>query len=254
MRDSVWTSAAAWALSIAIHAGLLGGLGRLSIQPGATAKEGAPPARISVEQIRRMIRTEPVISRPMTSPTTELRPVQSAPIAERALEKAVESAASQDAAFPEESFEPRMEFFGHKTQARRLAFVVDCSGSMFGRMELVKSQLRQSIASLKPDQFFSVLFFSGNGQTVESGGGQLRRATASQKQKALAMVESVTPGGRTQALPALKRALELREPSRRQVEVIYFLTDGFDLDESAVAVALLRYVRLRSGRMPRSIK
>lgn len=219
----------AWVLSIGIHAGLLYGFSVMAIEP-AGVQEGQAPARISVEQIEQMLRTEPVTSKPAVE-RAALKPA--APV-EAAAEPT--AAALPDAfEFPEETLKTTLDFFGQKTEARRIAFVVDCSGSMFGQMGIVKQQLRQSIHALRPDQFFSVVFFSGDGRIQESGDGALRRATAGQKQTALELVAGVVPGGQTQALPALRRALELREPGGRRVEVIYFLTDGFDLEATSAA-------------------
>lgn len=227
----------AWVLSVGIHTGLLYGFSVMTLQPATGLEEGPAPARITVEQIEQMLQTEPVTSKPAVKPAAvEKMTVPAETTA--ATEEPFETMPSAFE-FPEESAAAELEFFGQKTEARRIAFVVDCSASMFGRMGIVKSQLRRSIHALQPDQFFSVLFFSGDGRIRESGDGALRRATAGQKQKALALIEDVVPNGKTQALGALKKALELREPGRRRVEVVYFLTDGFDL-EATTAQDFLR--------------
>lgn len=227
VRGKTSQAVAAWTLSVGIHAGLLLGFGQVTIRPGGI-EAGPPPGRVCVEQVRRMIRTEPVTSKPVVM--SEAQEVKVSPPAQTSPEPAVAFESPQAVDFPVEPPAPELTFFGQATDARRIAFVVDCSGSMFGRMGLVKGQLRQSIAALRPDQYFAVLFFSSDGRIIDSGSGELRRATKAQKQQTLRLVDSVVPGGRTQALAALERALGMKAPGGKAVEAIYFLTDGFDLE------------------------
>ena len=247
-RGSIKSSLPAWILSLLFHAGLLYGFSLMAIEPRGLMKK-RPAGQITVQQIEQLLRSEPVTAKPI---------VQSSP----RLQTSVLPSASPDTVFEaadlstelfEVPVEPELEFFGQKTEAHRIAFVVDCSGSMFGQMGLVKDRLRRAVHALKPDQFFSVVFFSDNGRIEESGDGALRRATAGQKQKALELIDSVVPEGQTQALGALRKALALREPGRGQVETIYFLTDGFDLEESTADDFIRQVIRYRAESAPNAV-
>ncbi len=98
-----------------------------------------------------------------------------------------------------------VEFFGQFTDVRKICYVVDCSGSMHGRLGLVKQQLKTSIASLQPDQFFYIIFFLQGDRLIESGDTYLIRATPHTKAKAYDFIDSVRPAGTTEPLNALNR-------------------------------------------------
>ncbi len=124
-------------------------------------------------------------------------------------------------------------FFGQFTEFRKICYVVDASGSMHGRLGLVKEQLRSSIADLKPDQYFYVIFFKNGNVLLESGYGNMHRASPSAKSKAYTFIDNVRPGGATNAVNALRRAMEIRDSLSNPPEQLYFLTDGFDLGEGS---------------------
>ncbi len=121
-----------------------------------------------------------------------------------------------------------IEFFGQTMYCRKVCYVVDCSGSMQGMFSRAGDKLKRSIQSLQPDQYFYIIFFRGD-RLVESGNGRLRRATPRAKRSAHKFIDSVRPAGRTNALNALTRAMRITDPAKRPPELIYFLTDGFDL-------------------------
>jgi len=137
-----------------------------------------------------------------------------------------------------------IEFFGQRTSRRKICYVVDCSGSMQGLLGRVREQLKSSITRLEPDQYFYIIFFRGK-ELLESGNGRLVRATVKTKSAACDFVDSVRPGGRTNAVSALKRAMQIKGPGGRSPGLIYFLTDGFDLqtDETAGFAARLETLR-----------
>jgi hypothetical protein len=145
-----------------------------------------------------------------------------------------------------------VEFFGQKSVVQRICYVVDCSGSMYGRMYRVKDQLRQSILKLTGDQAFSVIFFKDGRQVVMSGSGRLERATAAAKSQALNLIASVRPEGTTDALHALEAAMRLKGPDGRGAEVFYFLTDGFDFDAAGSQDFSKSVLGLRRKLAPRS--
>ena len=122
-----------------------------------------------------------------------------------------------------------VEFFGQKTNRRKICYVVDCSGSMQGLLGGVRKQLKNSIANLQADQYFYIIFFRGE-QLLESGHGRLVRATTKTKSGAYDFIDSARPGGTTNAINALERAMRIRDQLGRSSELIYFLTDGLDLE------------------------
>jgi len=124
-----------------------------------------------------------------------------------------------------------VEFFGQKSIVQRICYVVDCSGSMYGQMYRVKSQLKKSISGLNPQQTFCILFFMEGRQVLMTGSGRLESATVETKSQAYELVNKVKPSGSTDAAHALECAMRLRDLQQHSPEVIYFLTDGFDLDE-----------------------
>ncbi len=124
----------------------------------------------------------------------------------------------------------QVEFFGSRSHDRRICYVVDCSGSMKGLFGQVRLNLKQSISNLQADQYFNVIFF-GDGRVFELASGQMIRAGSSAKSKAFKFIDSIESKGKTNALNALKRAVEVRDYCQKGPGVIYFLTDGFELAE-----------------------
>lgn len=136
------------------------------------------------------------------------------------------------------------EFFSSATERRKIAYVVDVSGSMHGMLGQVRNQLKQSIDSLKPDNYFYAVFFGGD-KIIESGQGKLVRATTDAKKRAFSLIRSIKAGGRTNANQALIRAIHVMKNSDAAAGQIYFLTDGFDLqlgqsEEFCVSVENIR--------------
>lgn len=120
------------------------------------------------------------------------------------------------------------EFFGSWTSERRICYVVDSSGSMWGVFGRVREKLKDSIAKLQPDQYFDIIFF-GTNRLFEFGKGRMVRATKEAKADASGFIDSASPAGQTNAMAALERALKIRDNNGQGASVIYFLTDGFEL-------------------------
>lgn len=121
-----------------------------------------------------------------------------------------------------------IEFFGSFTDQRKVCYLVDCSGSMHGIFGRVREELVESIRNLQPDQYFYIIFFGGD-RLIESGSGKLIRATRQAKDAAYEFIDSVRPAGKTNALAALEKAVQIRDSDEARPAVIYFLTDGFEL-------------------------
>jgi hypothetical protein len=122
----------------------------------------------------------------------------------------------------------RIEFFGSFTDQRKVCYLVDCSGSMKGVFSRVRRELTNSIQNLQLDQYFYIIFFGGD-RLIEIGDGRMIRATRQAKDAAYGFIDSVRPAGKTNALAALEKAVQIRDSAEASPAVIYFLTDGFDL-------------------------
>jgi Mg-chelatase subunit ChlD len=136
-------------------------------------------------------------------------------------------------------------FFGQETAARTVCFVVDCSGSMYGRRELIRRQLKNCIASLHDTQSFYLIFFMDGDKLLESGDGKALPATGDAKAGAFEMIDHIRLEGQTNARQALERAMKIRDGISRPVQLIYFLTDGFDLQISSPGAFCRNIGRIR---------
>ena len=103
---------------------------------------------------------------------------------------------------------------------------------MHGSFSTVRTQLKNSIEKLLPDQFFYIIFFRGD-QLLHSAGPKLIRATPKAKAKASDFIDNARPGGTTNAINALKHAMKITDHAARPPQLIYFLTDGFDLETAS---------------------
>lgn len=251
------TSTAAWMASLLIHAVLFGGFAMTRFgQVPAQSRKSVPV--FTVQQVSRIIESNPVVSRPKIaqSDAFSIRPEVEAKVPLELLRekkqtqsldslKKIETAEhlSVDNLF---AFE-QTEFFGQATEKRKICYVVDASGSMQGLFTRVKRALGESLMSLEQDQYFYILFFSGE-TLLESGSGRMQRASSGAVSQALAFIDTIRPAGTTEALKALTRAMQIRDGSGRPPEQIYFLTDGLDVTGSGRAT-LPVLVRQAAGRL-----
>ena len=107
---------------------------------------------------------------------------------------------------------------------REYIFVVDVSGSMFGfPLDTAKTLLTGLINSLRPEDRFNMVFFSGGNQVMAPAPVA---ATAENVQAALTMLNTFKGGGGTELLPALHTAMAMPfdEGVSRSILVI---TDGY---------------------------
>ncbi len=146
-----------------------------------------------------------------------------------------------------------VEFFGQRSIVQRICYVVDCSGSMYGQMYRVKDQLKQSIRKLDPQQAFCILFFMDGRQVLMSGSGRLESATVGTKSQAYELINKIKPGGSTDAAHALECAMRLRDRDGHGPEAVFFLTDGFNLDESGSQLFVQKVNGLRNSLAPSAV-
>ncbi len=125
---------------------------------------------------------------------------------------------------------PEVRFAGHgASNATKIVYVVDASGSMVGTLPVVLQELARSVRRLAPVQQFQIVFF-GPGQHVAAPHpadppgsiktARLVRATSENVEAVLIWSGRVDAGGRSNPVPALTYALKF------QPDVIFLLANG----------------------------
>ncbi|TIQ34856.1 MAG: VWA domain-containing protein [Mesorhizobium sp.] len=105
-----------------------------------------------------------------------------------------------------------------------LVFLIDVSGSMDepDKLPLLKSAFRLLVSKLKPDDTVSIVTYAGNAGTV------LMPTKATEKQKILAAIDNLEPGGSTAGEAGIKEAYKLAQQSfvKDGVNRVMLATDG----------------------------
>jgi len=233
----------AWMASITVHIIALTAFGFVKFSQAQAGARQRPTPMAKVSQIQKLIEAAPVIPKPkvkryaqerFTRKTDRLLPVNrifstAKPGTQGWLNPAKLSASQSVFSLASSADLPKgIEFFGSFTDQRKLCYLVDCSGSMQGIFGQVRKKLKDSIASLQPDQYFYIIFFGGN-RLLEFGNGYLVRAAEQAKHSAYDFIDLVKPAGQTNALAALERAVHIRDGRGQSPSIVYFLTDGFEL-------------------------
>lgn len=240
-----------WALgvSVAVHLFALAALGVFHFSRRGEASS-ARPAEISVHTIERVLvqpepKPKPRIESPPAPTVRTVAAEPAAPPAPAPLKPAAETPA---AGMPRPAA-PTL-FFGAETAAGRVCYVVDGSGSMFGLMYLVREQLRESILKLSAEQCFNVVFFMQHGGLQCAFEGRLEAASPAVKAAALNLLGGIRPEGQTHAEGAIEAAMRMRDRSGLGPEVIFFVTDGFDLVDGGGGELIGRVENLRKTLAP----
>jgi len=230
----------AWTVSAAVHLLIFAVCAAVEFGRRQPADKPRPLPTAGINQIRRSVRQPVVMPKPavktfrekrFTAKSLKMLPPTNPIKASEDLRDFVKPADLRPEFSSAGMVTPKgIEFFGSRTDSRKICYLVDCSGSMCGVFGMVQKKLKASLASLQPDQYFSVVFF-GDNRLFEFGSGQLVRATDQSKLNAFAFIDSIRPAGRTNAAQALKRAVEICNKTKKHSSVIYFLTDGFELTE-----------------------
>lgn len=234
-----------WAItaSIAVHLIVLTAFAAVKFSPSQAIASQRPAATAKVTQMQKLIAPETIIPKPKiklpdkrttTKRGEEILPADKifdlpAPALKNSSDSATLPVSTADISpLPASAMAQVTEFFGSRTTCRKVCYLVDCSGSMRGMFKKVQENLKISVQSLQPDQYFSIIFFGGD-KFFEYRGGQLIRASEKNKTQAYDFIASVHPAGQTNALEALERALLVKDSLGNRPSVIYFLTDGFEL-------------------------
>ncbi|MDX8439810.1 vWA domain-containing protein [Mesorhizobium australafricanum] len=105
-----------------------------------------------------------------------------------------------------------------------LVFLIDVSGSMDepDKLPLLKSAFRLLVSKLKPDDTVSIVTYAGNAGTV------LMPTKAAEKQKILAAIDNLSPGGSTAGEEGIREAYKLAQQSfvKDGVNRVMLATDG----------------------------
>jgi Ca-activated chloride channel family protein len=115
-------------------------------------------------------------------------------------------------------------FFDIKAKGTRFVYIVDHSGSMGanGQLQIAKSEILTSLASLDANQQFQVIFYNTFYRQFKQPNKPAGMVWGTDINKTLAgqYIRSISPDGGTDHMPALKKALGYRP------EHIFFLTDA----------------------------
>ncbi|MBL7214889.1 MAG: VWA domain-containing protein [Phycisphaerae bacterium] len=258
-----------WALgiSVALHAAALAVFTGVRLSDNMTGNVSNRPS-VSMQMIETVIEQPAPVPKPKVEPISKVEP-EPEPEPKPELKPEPEPLVTEEKLSPQPVPEPveivepvpsapkpvvhEVEFFGQKSIVQRICYVVDCSGSMYGQMYRVKEQLKQSIMKLNPQQAFCVLFFMDGRQILMTGSGRLESATVGAKSQAFGLINKIKPAGSTDASHALECAMRLRDKNKHSPEVIYFLTDGFDLDDSGSQLFVEKIGRLRNSLAPAAV-
>ena len=247
-----------WTVSICLHLIAIVIFSRMALSQSPKSIVITRPVETKISRIKEIIETPPVTPRPkINTPSqkhtsfklnlpTNLTPFQPG----LGTKPETLAALASTAALPTESISSSVEFFGSRSYDRKICYVVDASGSMQGFYSNVRENLKQSIQNLQPDQFFHIIFFTSD-TLIRFDGNQLVRAKPSTKTAAYRFIDTITPAGTTNALDALLCAMRLRDSFDNSAQIIYFLTDGFELTSRQSSRFLYKLFETRKNLAPR---
>ncbi|MFA5554731.1 MAG: VWA domain-containing protein [Phycisphaerae bacterium] len=249
----------AWTASISLHLIALSVLAVSEFSPKnftADKEKNIPSARI--EQVKRIVESQPSIpvskfklTENTASITSEL-PENIDAAVDISKDFSLNSSITELNQFPPQIPPGSVEFFSAGADARRVCFVADCSGSMKGLFSTVKTELLRSIDNLQQDQYFSIIFF-GDDKLFMFENGRLVRASNLAKSQAAKFISSVEPKGKTNAAQALKQLPAVRDSDGQNPSVVFFLSDGFELDTKSSAGSFEIALNTLAANMPDTI-
>ncbi|MCZ6446343.1 MAG: hypothetical protein O7F17_03750 [Planctomycetota bacterium] len=137
------------------------------------------------------------------------------------------------------------------TNARRIVYVIDASGSMIRSLQIVLEELARSLDPLTPPQEMGIIFFQRNQAVMVPPRDHLVAATPQAKVQALRWIdEQIIPAGRSNPLAAIEKALRFKP------DVIFLLSDnitgsgqfGIDQKELLDLLEQLNPIDAQTGR------
>ena len=137
---------------------------------------------------------------------------------------------------------PVIEFAGAKaTNATRIVYVVDASGSLVSWMQVVLNELFRSLEQLDDRQQFAVIFFQEDRAIEVPPLRRLQKATSQARRRAIDWIsegDNVVPGYGSNPVTALEAAFDLHP------EVIFLLSDSitgsgaYEVDQASLLASL----------------
>ncbi len=106
----------------------------------------------------------------------------------------------------------RAEFVGlSSSNAKRIVYVIDASGSMIRWLPIVVQELMRSLQGLTSEQSFSVIFFQHNQALVAPPGDRLLPASEAETRRVKAWIdENIVAVGESNPIEAITRALSFK--------------------------------------------
>jgi hypothetical protein len=143
-------------------------------------------------------------------------------------------AMSSLAEFAPQAAEGSASFVGLKaTNARRVVYVIDASGSMLRTLKYVIEELGRSLDGLSPRQSYGIVFYQRADAIVVPPARELSRANADAKLKSLEWIsDNIIPSGNSNPLAAIEAAIKLKP------DAIFILSDNitgagqFEIDQN----------------------
>lgn len=209
-----------------------------------------PLARLDLEQqlvtqelVQDRVETESMEDRIEDRPELEVDPIEfmSGPPADASL-----------ARFAPDEVRASASFVGlTSTNARRIVYVIDASGSMIPWLPFVVEELARSLEGLASSQEFKVIFFSRNEAIVVPPASRLSPGSETEKQRVLSWIDAnVIPAGRSNPLPAIERALSFRPDAIFLLSADITGSGEYEIDKADLLRLLdqLNPVRADTGR------
>ncbi|MCI0363604.1 MAG: hypothetical protein L0Y44_02730 [Phycisphaerales bacterium] len=144
------------------------------------------------------------------------------------------------------------------TNARKVVYAIDASGSMTPYLQIVLGELTRSLENLSASQSFAIVFFQRNAAIEVPPAGKLIPATAVERLRALDWIkqENVVPAGGTNPIVAIEKAMALKP------DVVFLLSQditgygAFEVDQADLMKLLdaLNPKDSQTGRRRTSIK
>ncbi|MHC4710085.1 MAG: vWA domain-containing protein [Planctomycetota bacterium] len=255
-----------WVVSVGIHGGLIG-LGFLVTWTVVSLTDEQEPTLIVAEFDA--LSYDPVVTLetdplpPQEQPVAAPQPSESfqralaeqladleAPVLGLALEPSPTTSAQIE--FAPAPGEDTATFVGMTTSnARRIVYVIDASGSMIRSLQIVIEELTRSLGTLSQQQSYGVIFFQRNDAVMVPPTGRLTQATVEAQLRTLEWIDDhVIPAGRSNPLAAIERALSFKP------NVIFLLSENitgsgeFEIDQDDLLKLLeeLNPIEARIGR------
>ncbi len=255
-RAKLW----AWTASIGLHIIAFAVFAASEFSPTSNSDINRAAPSVKIEKIKKIVQSEQKIVKPKIKYLQNENASAIIP-SEKDLKifsdtesdlRKNDFAASADIWTFDGQFHSTVDFFSTSTAAKRICFVVDCSGSMKGLFGTVKKELTQAIQNLQQDQYFGIIFF-GDDKLLMFENTQMVRASGNAKAAAISFINSVEPKGKTNAIEAFEMLAAVRDSSGHRPSAVFFLTDGFELDKTNSDIFIKRMMNLLAINLPETI-